>query len=75
MPKMRRASGHEVVRALEQMGFQQVRQRGSHVVMKKLTSSGTVGCVVPMHHDLAIGTLLGILKQARVDPDEFMRLL
>lgn len=57
------------------MGFQQVRQRGSHVVMKKMTPDGTVGCVVPMHHDLAIGTLLGILKQAMVDPDEFMRLL
>lgn len=76
MPRMRRASGREVIRALEQMGFQQVRQRGSHVVMKKIIPDGTtVGCVVPMHHDLAIGTLLGILKQAMVDPDEFMRLL
>ena len=47
MPKMRRASGHEVVRALEQMGFQQVRQRGSHVVMKRLTSGGTSVALFP----------------------------
>jgi len=54
------------------MGFEQVRQRGSHVVMKKLTVDGAVGCVVPMHKEVAVGTLNGILKQAHITPDEFM---
>ena len=31
-----------------------------------------VGCVVPLHRELAIGTLRGILRQAKVTPDEFM---
>lgn len=54
------------------MGFEKVRQRGSHVVMKKHTVDGAVGCVVPMHKEVAVGTLSSILKQARITPDEFM---
>lgn len=57
------------------MGFEQVRQRGSHVVLKKQTPEGTIGCVVPLHRELAIGTLRGILRQAEVTPDEFMKTL
>jgi predicted RNA binding protein YcfA (HicA-like mRNA interferase family) len=65
-------SGQEAIRALQQLGFVQVRQRGSHVVLKQQTPKGEVGCVVPLHRELAIGTLRGILKQAKVTPDEFM---
>jgi predicted RNA binding protein YcfA (HicA-like mRNA interferase family) len=72
MPKLRRVSGQEAVRALERLGFVQVRQRGSHVVLKKEASEGEVGCVVPLHRELALGTLRGILRQAKVTPDEFM---
>ncbi len=72
MPKLRRASGKEVIRALERLGFVQVRQEGSHVVLRKQTPSGDVGCVVPLHRELAIGTLRGILRQAGISPDEFM---
>jgi predicted RNA binding protein YcfA (HicA-like mRNA interferase family) len=72
MPKLRRVSGQETIRTLERLGFMQVRQRGSHVVLKKQTPEGDVGCVVPLHHELAVGTLRGILRQARVTADEFM---
>ena len=75
MPKLRRVSGRQAVRALEKLGFEQVRQRGSHVVLKKQKPEGAVGCVVPLHRELAIGTLRGILKQAGVTPDEFMEKL
>jgi predicted RNA binding protein YcfA (HicA-like mRNA interferase family) len=33
------------------------------------------GCVVPLHHELKVGTLHGILKQAGVDLDEFLKAL
>jgi predicted RNA binding protein YcfA (HicA-like mRNA interferase family) len=72
MPKLRQMSGQEAIRVLERLGFTQVRQRGSHVVLKKYTLEGVTGCVVPLHDELAIGTLRGILKQANVSPDEFM---
>ncbi len=61
--KLPRLSGREVIRALERMGFEQVRQRGSHVTLKKETSEGAVGCVVPLHRELAEGTLRGILNK------------
>ncbi len=72
MPKLRRVSGRTAIRALERLGFVQVRQRGSHVTMKKQTAQGDIGCVVPLHRELAIGTLSSILRQARVNRDEFM---
>ena len=72
MPKLRRVSGAEAIRALERLGFEQVRQRGSHVILKKQTAQGTVGCVVPLHRELAIGTLHSILKQAGVTVEDFM---
>jgi len=72
MLKLRRVSGQEAIRALERLGFVQVRQRGSHVVLKRQTPEGEVGCVIPLHRELAIGTLRGILRQARVTPEEFM---
>jgi predicted RNA binding protein YcfA (HicA-like mRNA interferase family) len=75
MPKLRRVSGQETIRALEKLGFKQVRQRGSHVVLKKQTAEGAVGCVVPLHRELAIGTLRGILRQAGVTPEEFIEQL
>jgi predicted RNA binding protein YcfA (HicA-like mRNA interferase family) len=72
MPKLKRVSGEQAIRALEKLGFVQVRQRGSHVVLKKEDAAGTAGCVVPLHQELAIGTLRGILRQANITPDEFM---
>jgi predicted RNA binding protein YcfA (HicA-like mRNA interferase family) len=72
MPKLTRLSGEETIRRLEKLGFRQVRQRGSHVILKKQTSKGDIGCVVPLHKELAIGTLHGILKQANLSVEEFI---
>jgi predicted RNA binding protein YcfA (HicA-like mRNA interferase family) len=68
MPKLPVFSGADVVKALERLGFAQVRQRGSHVVMRR----GSVGTVVPLHKELKTGTLAGILRQAQLGQDEFL---
>jgi predicted RNA binding protein YcfA (HicA-like mRNA interferase family) len=70
MPKMPRISSQEAIRALERLGFERIRQTGSHVVMK-----GEIGCVVPIHRELKVGTLNGILKQAKVTVEEFIESL
>jgi len=75
MPELRGVSGQQAVKALERLGFRQVRQRGSHVILKKSTPAGNVGCAVPLHKELKIGTLRGILKLAKVEPDEFLKSL
>jgi len=70
--KLPRLSGGQAVRALERIGFRVVRQRGSHVVLKKSTAEREVGCVVPLHRELAVGTLRGILRQAGVTSEELI---
>ncbi len=72
---MPRISSREAIRALEHLGFEPVRQTGSHVVMKKETEAGEIGCVVPVHRELKVGTLGGILKQAQVSVEEFIERL
>ena len=46
MPKLPRISGKQCISVFKTLGFEEVRQRGSHVVLKM----GEAGCVVPMHH-------------------------
>jgi hypothetical protein len=41
------------------------------VILKKVTPEGEVGCAVPLHSELAPGTLRGILRLARVSIEEF----
>jgi predicted RNA binding protein YcfA (HicA-like mRNA interferase family) len=72
MPKLPRISSREAIRALKRLGFEEVRQTGSHLVMKRDTVDGVVGCVVPVHQELRVGTLSSILKQAQVTPEEFI---
>jgi predicted RNA binding protein YcfA (HicA-like mRNA interferase family) len=67
MPKLPVVSGVQAVRALQRLGFEVARQRGSHIVMRK----GAAGCVVPNHAEIKQGTLHGVLKQAGVTADEF----
>ena len=69
MPKLPRISGAEVVRALRRLGFEQVRQSGSHVILRRESK----GCVVPLHAEIKVGTLAGVLRQAEVSTEEFMR--
>lgn len=71
-PKLPRTSSDEVIRVLERLGFVQVRQRGSHVILKKQIPEGTVGCVVPLHSNLPVGTLRSILRQAQITPETFI---
>jgi predicted RNA binding protein YcfA (HicA-like mRNA interferase family) len=70
MSKLPRISAQELIKALKKMGFQEIRQRGSHLILAKETAGEKVGCVVPMHSEIATGTLIEILKQAKITKDE-----
>lgn len=75
MANLRKVSGEEAIRALEKLGFVRVRQKGSHVILKKTLSTGSIGCVIPLHNELKIGTIHSILKQARIEPEDFIEQL
>jgi predicted RNA binding protein YcfA (HicA-like mRNA interferase family) len=71
MPKLPHSSGAAIVKEPERLGYAKVRQSGSHVIMRR----GTKGCVVPMHREVKVGTLAGILRQAEVSQDEFIEMI
>jgi predicted RNA binding protein YcfA (HicA-like mRNA interferase family) len=71
MGKLRVLSGRQVCSILEQHGFQQARQRGSHVVMQRVNDDGTTTVPVPDHAELRIGTLRSIIRQSGVPRGEF----
>jgi len=56
MPSPRPISGRELVRKLEQVGFRSVRQKGSHMILRRdLEPALTVS--VPDHRELKRETL------------------
>jgi len=65
------ARPEQVIKALESHGFHFVKQRGSH---RKFKGNGRT-VVVPMHYELAKGTLMSILEQAGLSIDQIMRFL
>ena len=67
-------SGSDMVKLLSKIGFQTLEQQGSHVIMLKIADGRKLKPVVPLHRELAVGTLLSILKQAGLSRDEFLAL-
>ena len=75
MPRLPRTSSASVIAALERLGFVRVRTRGSHLVMARGRLGERRVCVVPLHDELAVGTLRSVLRQAGVTPDELVEAL
>lgn len=61
-------SGAQLIRALKRLGWEVVRQRGSHVRLRH-SERGTF-LVVPLHQELKRRTLRGIVRDADLDVDE-----
>ncbi|OQB26391.1 MAG: YcfA-like protein [Chloroflexi bacterium ADurb.Bin180] len=74
MPGLPVVPARDVIHLLERMGFQVVRQRGSHVRLRH--PDGRV-VTVPVHsgEDIGPGLLRKILRDARVPPEELSELL
>ena len=64
MGRLRILSGQEVCQILQQHGFVEVRQRGSHIVMQKRLENSTITVPVPNHTELRMGTLKSIIRQS-----------
>jgi len=71
MGRLRVLSGREACRILQEHGFVEVRQRGSHIVMQRRTDTGSVTVPVPDHRELAVGTLLSIIRQSGIPRAQF----
>ncbi len=73
MPKLPVLSGRQVVRAFEEAGWRQDRQRGSHVVMLKQGSN--VSLSIPQHRVVAPGTLRALIRLSGMTAERFCKLL
>jgi predicted RNA binding protein YcfA (HicA-like mRNA interferase family) len=69
MPSLPIISGRKTVRAFEKLGWQVVRQRGSHIIMVKDGEITTLS--IPDHKEIAKGTLRSLIRAAGITVDEF----
>ncbi len=70
MPRLPVLSANDVIKALKRMGFEVVRQSGSHIHLWH--EERRILVTVPNHRELAKGTLNAIIKQSKVSREEFL---
>ncbi len=71
MPKLHKISGAELIKILEKKGYTQVRTRGSHVRLYPPDFlSGAKKLTVPLRKELKTGTLLSIMNDAGLIPED-----
>ena len=63
----RDVNGEEVAKASRRLGFAEMRQTGSHRIMRKEGRS----VVVPLHRPIKTGPLKGLIEQTGIRPEEF----
>ena len=66
MGKLRLLSGKEICKILQDNGFTEVRQKGSHIVMQKAIEDSTLTAIVPNHSSVKLGTLMSIIRQSQL---------
>jgi len=64
-------SATQVVKSLERLGFIKITQKGSHLKLKKQNNDTKI-VIVPLHKEIAKGTLKSILEQAGISLDELI---
>jgi predicted RNA binding protein YcfA (HicA-like mRNA interferase family) len=73
MPQVPLLRPREVVRAFESLGWQAVRQRGSHILLMKPGGLATLS--VPDHPQVARGTLRALIAKAGFSVEQFLAAL
>ncbi len=64
---------NRIIKVLENFGFEKVAQKGNHAKYKNKLTKMTY--IIPMHNEIARGTLKSILEQAHVEIEDFLKFL
>lgn len=72
MPKLPVLSGKKLIKILSKLGFKHIRTRGSHAILNKKDEKGKITVPVPLHKELAKGTLRSIMNQVGISLDELL---
>jgi predicted RNA binding protein YcfA (HicA-like mRNA interferase family) len=63
-PRLQRFTSRQLLSALRNLGFEVVSTRGSHAKLRRLGPAGERQTLtVPLHDDLAAGTIAAIFRQ------------
>lgn len=67
-------SPQEIIKVLGKLGFEKTSQKGSHAKYSRIGNHTKI-VIIPMHYEIAKGTLKSILEQAEIPLDEFLKYL
>ena len=74
MSKFPRLAGSKIIKILvDKFDFQVSRQRGSHVVLHKFVKDRKITTIVPLHKEVQVGTIFGILSLAEIKKGDFLK--
>ena len=68
-------SGQEAVRAFQRLGYEMVRQHGSHIRLRHPTNPARQPLTIPDHRTLKPGLLRRLIRDAQIEVEEFQKLL
>jgi predicted RNA binding protein YcfA (HicA-like mRNA interferase family) len=69
MSRLPVCSGEKAIRAFERAGWNRDRQKGDHVILFK--SGAVVVLTVPLHKELAKGTLRRLIRDSGMTVEKF----
>ncbi len=64
MPKLKNMSGQDIITILEVFGFSIIKQKGSHIKLRRVIDNKKETLTIPNHNELDKGTLKAIIRQA-----------
>ena len=63
----------KIIKVMKKLGFYKISQKGSHA--KYINDRTGKIFIIPMHYEIARGTLKSILEQADIELEEFLKYL
>ena len=76
MPKLPILSGKEMIKILGKIGFVHIRTSGSHAILNRQDLiKGKITLPVPLHPELAKGTLKSIMNQAGFELEDLLKIM
>jgi predicted RNA binding protein YcfA (HicA-like mRNA interferase family) len=73
VPPLPVLSGESAIRAFGKSGWREDRRHGSHVILIKVNHPATLS--VPLHRELAPGTLRSLIRSSGLTVEAFLKLL
>ncbi len=75
MPKLPILSGDQAVKCFEKLGYQMVRQHGSHIRMHHKFDKNKKPLTIPRHKTLGKGLLRKLIRDADINIEDLINLL